>query len=300
MTAKKTPTALDFKLVERPLDMLLAALANKIEREWPRQPRIKGARELFLITTKISEVTYRSVRWICADKPRDPFRRVEYSISVPPLNRTILDSIFTVVFLLEDLMNRCDWYFKAGWRDEKLEYPRHLSEYGSLTEWQYWLTRFAAHCDAGIVELGISAREVAEPKLIDPWPNPGRMVRYGINGATLPPSRQYLQYLNDWFYRDLSTQSHLGALGLMKRGGFLLNYDPHDPQTEARLQKFKHNQIGVTLTLVLALASEIEAYFNFGLAERARYVWAILLDAIPLSKELYEKRYSTLLASSAA
>jgi hypothetical protein len=298
LTAEKR--TLDFKLVERPLDMLLTALGNKIEREWPKNlADIKGARELFLITIRVSEATYRSVRFICADKPPDPFRKPEYSISVPPLNRTILDSIFTVIFVFEDLQTRCDWYFKAGWRDEKLEFLRYQAEYGSLQDWQSWLASFGAHCDAGVRELGISAAEAAAPEVIESWPNPGRMVSYRVpQGASLPPTRQYLRYLNDWFYRDLSNQSHLGALGLMKRGGFLLHYDRHNPEIEAEVQKFKHAQIGVTLTLVLALASEVEAQLHFGLADRARYVWAILIDAIPLSKELYDKRYSELLAAA--
>lgn len=299
MPATAEKYRLDFRLVEGPLDTLLAALANKIEREWPiALSKVRGARELFLLTVRVSDTTYRTVRFICADKPPDPFRRVEYSTSVPPLNRTILDSIFTIVFILEDLRGRCDWYFKAGWRDEKLEFLRHRAEYGSQEAWKEWLAKFSAHCDTGVAELGISSTESSNPEGIERWPPPGQMVNYRIKkGEELPASRQYLKYLNDWFYRDLSTQSHLGGLGLMKRGGFLLNYDRHDRETEARLQRFKHNQVGAALTLVLALASEIEAELKFGLAERARYVWAVLLDAIPLSKDLYDKRYASLLSA---
>ncbi len=142
MTNQTSPRSLDFKLIERPLDTLIIALGNKIEREWPTQfSAVVGARELFLITVRVANATYRTVRWICADKPRDPLRRLEYSISVPPLNRTILDSIFMTVFVLEDIGVRCEWYYKAGLREEQLELQRYKDEYGSLPEWQEWLTK---------------------------------------------------------------------------------------------------------------------------------------------------------------
>ncbi len=112
----------------------------------------------------------------------------------------------------------------------------------------------------------------------------------------MPANREFLRYLNDWFYKDLSDQSHLGALGLMKRAGFLLHENQNNPMAQEFLQKFRHIQASQTICLILALVSEIEAYFRFGLAERASYLWVLLRDYSPVSKELYEKRYSDLLS----
>ena len=288
---------LDFKLVEQPLDMLVAATANKLEREWPRAlASIVSAREFFVINVRVTEITYRTIRWICADKPPDPFRRVEYGISVPPLNRTILESIFTTLFVLEDIPSRSKWFLKAAWREEKLELDRYVREYGGLEEWKVWLHRFSTHVEMGIRQIGISQNEVREPELIPRWPNPGSMVRYGIKkGQKVPPNRMFLHYLNDWFYRDLSSQSHLDGLGLMKRAGFLLSDYRRDEGTLTKLQQFKHDQVGTAITLVLALVSEIEAKFRFGLAERAKYLWKIIVDSMPVAQEIHEKRYSQLL-----
>ncbi|MGA8556987.1 MAG: hypothetical protein WB630_21455 [Candidatus Acidiferrales bacterium] len=51
---------------------------------------------------------------------------------------------------------------------------------------------------------------------------------------------------------------------------------------------------GQTITLMLALASELEAYFKFGLRERIQYLWGLTVPVIVLAKEVYDKRYAAL------
>ena len=171
--------------------------------------------------------------------------------------------------MLEDLPSRCEWFFKADWRETRLELKRHDAEYGHLTEWQEWLARLSAYSDVGIEIAGVLPADVAEPWQIPRWPNPGAMVNYEVKKKSpLPPTRAFLKYLNDWFYADLSQQSHLGGSGLMKRAGALINDYHKNPETEENLRRYKNSQVGQTVALVLALASEMEAYFNFGLRER--------------------------------
>ena|SRR5215469_5223592 len=108
------------------------------------------------------------------------------------------------MFVMEDLPARCQWYFKADWRESHLELDRHRAEYGSDPEWQEWLTKLTAYCDQGIKIVGLSSKEVAEPLTIPRWPNPGRMPRHGLGPKTpLPPTRAFMKYLNDWFYADM-------------------------------------------------------------------------------------------------
>jgi len=235
------------------------------------------------------------VRFVCADKPPEASRKLRYSASVPPLVRTIVDSVFTIIFLLEDLPGRCAWYYKAGWREAKLELDRLTGEYGHLSEWSAWLSQYSSWVDAGRETFQITADEAAYPSTIPPWPNPGKMPNYGIGRGPLPPTRQFLCYLNDWFYRDLSQQSHLSAHGLMKRGGFLLLPESQGNDTERRLAKFRSDQAFTTIILLLALTSEIEAGIRFGLDHRFKYVWGILVGYSEVAKELYERRYSSLL-----
>jgi len=105
--------------------------------------------------------TCRTIRWISADKPRDPKRKLEYALSVPPLNRTILDGVFTVIFLLEDLPTRCEWYHKSGWGESKLALDRYTHEYGNLPEWRLWLDELSNHINRGKTLFRITNTEAS-------------------------------------------------------------------------------------------------------------------------------------------
>jgi hypothetical protein len=67
------------------------------------------------------------------------------------------------------------------------------------------------------------------------------------------------------------------------------------PDVEEKLKRYRYAQIGQALTLVLALASEIEVHFEFGLKEQALYVWNLAAPVIFVADEVYRKRYRELL-----
>jgi hypothetical protein len=293
---EEQPPNLDASVITEPLDSMLAALGYKVEREWPASlSNIQGAKTLFLLTLRIAEVTYLSIRFLSADKPPDPNRKLEYCLSVPPLNRAILDNLFTIIFVLEDLPARCVWYHKAAWREQYLELERYKAEYGHLAGWQEWLSRLTALSDSGVTMFGLSAQEIAQPSTIVRWPNAGAMVTYSLSPtAPIPPSRAYMKYLNDWFYADLSQQAHLGGTGLMKRASPLIR-ERNDPERERALAKNKYTWMGQSFALMLAISSEMEAHFHFGLRERINYLWSVTGSAIPVAKEIHERRYAELL-----
>lgn len=66
-------------------------------------------------------------------------------------------------------------------------------------------------------------------------------------------------------------------------------------QRKPILDKFKSDYVMTTITLVLALASEIQIEFNYQLSERLKYIWSILNPFWGEAKELYDYRYATLL-----
>ena len=276
---------------------MLAALGYKLEREWPANlSNILGARELFLLTLRLAEVTYLSIRFLSADKPPDPNRKLEYCLSVPPLNRSILDNLFTIIFVLEDLPARVHWYHKAAWREQYIELQRYKAEYGSLPEWQEWLSRLTAHSTSGIAMFGLSPQEIAQPATIVRWPNAGAMVTYCLSPTTpIPPVRAFMKYLSDWFYAELSQQAHLGGTGLMKRASALIR-ERNDPERERALTKSKYTWMGLSFAMMLALSSEIEAHFHFGLRERLNYLWSVTGSVVVVAKEMHDKRYAELLA----
>lgn len=290
------PANIDASVITVPLDQMMTALGNKIEREWPkRYANILGAREFVLLNVGTTDVTSRSIRYLCAEKPQDPNRSLEYCLSAPPLNRTVLDNLFSMIFVLEDLPSRCLWYHKAAWREQRLELDRSRAEYGNLPNWQEWLNNLTSLCEFGVHLFQISPEDVVNPKSIPSWPNAGAMATYGASpSAPIAPNRAFMQYLNDWFYADLSQQSHLGGQGMMKRSSPLL-YERKSPERTATLNKNRYTWIGQAVTLTLALASEVEDYFHLGLRTQLTYLWGVTMPVIVVAQEMYEKRYAKLL-----
>lgn len=276
----------------------MIAAGNKLSHEWPEKyHNVVGARELFVIHLRIAHMSYRSVVYFGGDVPADPRRLPEFCVSLPLLNRSILDSLFTVLFLLEDLPNRCAWFLESDWRESRWEMNRYLAEYDDLPEWKRFFEDFSKACDLGLALTNLSPAQTANPAELRKWLNPGQMVSYRVSpNAPLPLVNAFVKCLHDFFYIDLSQQAHLGGWGIAKRGGFLIDEIRGLPATEGQITKYRHSQIGQAVALVLALASEIELHFNFGFRRDLLYVWNLATPVIVVVNEVYQKRYGQLLA----
>jgi len=122
------------------------------------------------------------------------------------------------------------------------------------------------------------------------------MVSHGVSpSAPLSPLQAFMKYLDDFFYTDLSQQAKLGGWGIVKRGAILVDEIRILPNMEDQIRKFRYGHMGHSVALVLALASEIDAHFNFGLRQDVLYVWGVAAPAIVVANEMYEKRYKSLL-----
>jgi hypothetical protein len=299
---------LDFGKIKNELGSLALATINKLEREWPNQySKVLGAREFFAITCRLAFNSFRAAIYIASDERNDDYTwKQSYVLVVPQITRSILDGIFNVIFMLEDLPSRCEFYHESGWKETKLEMEKHLKLYGGKLEWQKWFEGMQETLDSGLKIFGISATKAADPKLIKWWPTPGKMIMYGLSrmASPLPPTRVFMEYLNDWFYRNLSAQAHQSLHGTLKTGVFVLaerlDLEKQEILENKLMPIFRSQQLGIAVDLLLALLSEIEVFFRFGLAPRAQYLWVFLSEYMPESKELYDLRYAELLAKPAA
>jgi hypothetical protein len=148
---------LDFEVIREPIET--AATIINVERSLPQRIKnVVGAPPLLLLLTKVAEATLSTIRYFCAEKPEDPARRVSFASSAAPVVRGLLDEIYTVVFLGEDVPVRVQWYNKAGWREMREEYDRHLQRYkGKSSEWDAWLDEYRQKSDANQTIFGITA-----------------------------------------------------------------------------------------------------------------------------------------------
>lgn len=293
MTKDRVPPekVLSFRVIRDQLDETLEALKNLIDREWPAAlGRIPGSRALFLTTIKVAVNTYDSVRFLAADLPEERAPRLEHGLSIPPLTRSLLDQLFTVIFLCEDLAARTPWFYKAGWREAKEAYERYRAKYGDRREWVDWLKAFGGNLETLRQEWGVSPEEATSPKRIEYWPIPSRMLK---RQELAPETRTFLEYLEAWYYRTLSQEVHLSFPGLAHRGAALL-LKPGEERT-ALLTKKKSDAVLTTITIVLALASEMEYLLRFGLAKRLAYIWGVLVEYWEDAKDLHAARYERFL-----
>jgi hypothetical protein len=297
-TMGEQPKSLDYSVIGEPLNNLLKAVGNKLTREWPsKYADVAGGSALFVVHIRVARLTYLSALYLGGDKPPDPFRLPEFCSTLPLLNRSLLDSLLTIMFILEDVPQRVALFYEADWRELRLGLDRLNQEYSHLPEFQSFLNDLTEHCNAGVALLGLTPQQAAQPTKLRSWPNPGALPNHGISpNSPLPANRAFMKFLNDYFYIDLSQQAHLGAFGMAKRGAFVLDAIHSSTNIALLLKKYRYAQMGQTVALVLALASEIEAHFGFGLKEQAKYVWGVASPNIFVVEELYRKRYQNLLA----
>ncbi len=295
------PRNLDFTLIQPKLGELLVAMGNWIERSWPGQRRGRGsdhegARALFLSLVRVAENTWRSAAFLCADTPPNPARKPEYVLSVPPMARSVLEAVCTTIFVFGDLPKRVADFYRAGWREVAEERDRVRTRYGTDPDWQPYLDEVERMLSDKQRDWGVTDEDAADKTRIPRFPIPDRMVK---DRSLSIDRREQLQYLLDWHYRKLSQDMHLSWPGLARRAGFFL--PAVGPEDRERLLPRARADIFSTLAAFeLALISEIEIECRFGTAPKAQYVWAILGDFSPDTKELYERFYQNQLGKASA
>lgn len=302
-TSKDQTQTLNYKVIKDELETVIRFLSNKIERGWPEEYKtIDSAREFFLLTEKVAVNTFFTIVFICADDSKCGDRSKKFSLSIPPLSRTILESLMTVIFVLVDIRKHVRWFYNAGWLEFSEALVRYQRDYGDSPEWSEFISKLEGFVRVQPQVLKLTEDEIKHPKRnIGYWPNPGKMARYLKRHYPQAPSIAFLEYLNDWFYKTLSGQSHLNAPGLTERGGVLADNllkialgDNYENAREIKLDQFRKDQIWIAMTLMVSLLSEIEMHFHFGANEKLKYIWGVIIEYSSQAKEVYLKRYSSL------
>ncbi len=289
----------DFGLIRDQFDSLRVAMGNKLEREWPRSGKfnVGGGKALVLGLYKGAENALGASRMLMADTPPNPARKAEYALAASPLTRSILDVLCSIVFVFGDFAPRVLWYYKAGWREVVEETERLEAAYGSDPEWKENLAGRRELIEHGKTAFELTADEAAGLVAIKRWPIPERMLK------TLPDESDrhvYIRYLIDWFYRTLSQEAHHSWAGLARSYPLLVPGQLPDDQRKHHLELMRTRQVNMSLTLMMAIITELELEFRFGLNERAKYVWSILREWSEEAKDIYDRFYRPVLGSADA
>jgi len=289
---EKRENTLDFALICDPFDKLLKATENKVEREWPHALGGVGAHAVpFLFSLKTARWTYVATCYLLADKPADRHRHLEFAVAAPPLNRTVLDLVFNAVFIFDDYSERLCWYLESGLNEVNKKIAQFQNTYGGNPAWDPWLAQFG-QINAPFAETRDRVCSGIQPSKRR-FPHPEAILRQKFKSGD---SLKFLNYLNDWFYRDLSSASHGHWMGLGNRATQILRIEANDDIQLKHAQKYKSDCLVEQVALVLCLVSEIIAAAQFDNKPQADYIWGILAAYSLMTKELHEMRYQKLLS----
>jgi hypothetical protein len=243
----------------------------------------------------VGATTYRTVIWVIAENSESRGGEAEFVLSVPPLVRSLLDQVFTVCFISEDPQTRSLQYHKSGWREINERNTRERKRYGNDPKWERRLTEQHKLLQQLAVLANIASEESTDPKkFINYWPIPSQMIK----GCHAPVTREFMKFLEDWFYRELSQEAHLSQPGLISRAyPLIIDLPPERIDEHIALRRSMFAM--TTITLTVALLSEIQGILRFPeISERLKYLWGLLKELWVDPKDLYERRYQNLLAIS--
>ena len=292
---------LPWDLLKRPLTELLVASHNKLEREWPESswPAPGWGQIVLRGVVLATRNSWDTIVHLSKDDPGkwDAFHLDRFAAEGPTLARTVLDSLFLVCFLFEDAPKRMEWYLRAGYREFFEKNQRYQKRYRGDAAWVDWLHRHERWTAAAKAMFAAGDLAANDPiNRITPFPHPGGMLRK--DSPIGDDLRTFLGYVRDWFYRSMSQYAHLSLPGLFQRVIPLLEAKgDFSEQQDEILHKSRSNCVLTSSTIALAIVSELEGQFQFGLKQRIREVWGILAaDGFwGEATDLFEMRYDDLL-----
>ena len=294
----------DYKVIQETLEKLCEATANLMEREWPAKYRqVDSARVVFFQSLRIAINTYNTIFFIIADEKYYARRKI-YALSLPPLVRTLFEQLITFIFLIQDIPNYIPWLFRTGYTEHIIQL-KHVQKYhGTKPDWTDYIDSLKAQIAREESSGYLAQQEIQNPyNNIGRWPTPGRMLsKLRADKRGDPPTWDYIEYINDWLYRELSGQTHLNVSGLTMKGvHFSINDakmifgDNWEEERNKKLEEYRQKQVWLSIILMLAIVSEIEGHFHFGRNQKAREIWTILNEYSDFALDFWNTRYSALL-----
>ena len=162
------PDALDFKVVNQPLEEVTDILLSRLKIE-QRQPKnfyfiLNG-----LLATSFQ--TYKAIRKLVAKDPK-------YPLQGHMLDRSLIDAVFTLCAITERPDEYSRRYEIAGYKVMHEEYSRELERYKDDAKWNDYLLDKKKCLDGLADTMGLSKEERVNPdKNINYWPIPSQIIK---------------------------------------------------------------------------------------------------------------------------
>jgi hypothetical protein len=301
--------AFRFDTIAAPIDGLLFNVDRDLQRRIVTLHKtgeaIKARTvEMPLMFLRYARIAYNAVRYLTADTPPDPARKPVYAVIVPNVNRQLIDILSTLVFMLDDLVPRHNWYERSGYRGMREQYDLYSKTYGNYPTWQPHLKSLDAAIVKAAHDLNISTEDQRDPSQIRYWPTPNQM-----NKRIKTKSQNFLRYLITWLWGNTSEQAHFACNGMFTLApyiyGDLLDEKDREKVNERLIYQYHYEHFSRTVILLLAIATEIDNYFILNNKVQLSNTWMTFIKQTELpgveseAKELYDLRYRAFLETVA-
>jgi hypothetical protein len=295
---------LDYGVIKDKLLYLFEEIANKLEREWdPRYRHVDSASIMFLQMFRNAINHYNTIFYICADIPKDPDRKPVYSLSLPPLTRTLFEQLTMFLFLLVDIPNFVPYLFMTGYTELRIELEHCVKYHGTEKNWKPYIKHLKQRIAEHETKYKLTKRQIANPvKVIGRGPTPGGLLILLKNNRPSAPIIPFIEYLKSWLYRELSGQAHQNVLELAGKGSFFsidqaqfMYGRDWETTRKAELEQYRQKQIIVAVTIMLAMATEIDVHFRYQQREKVMFLWTVLIEYSDITKDFWDTRYKALL-----
>lgn len=125
--------SLDFKIVNQPLEEVVIQVISHLENESRKQ------NNFYLLLKGLLTTNFQTYKAICKLAGFPITKSTKYPVQAYILCRSIIDTLFTIVMLVEKPVEYSRKYELAGYRVDWEEYDRELKKYRNKSEWQPYL-----------------------------------------------------------------------------------------------------------------------------------------------------------------
>ncbi|HKM67326.1 MAG TPA: hypothetical protein VJX70_09190 [Candidatus Acidoferrum sp.] len=289
--------AFDVSLIQRRLDGLLINVDRDLQRRLG-SARITNNSNLFgqlTMATVMNRIAFNSYAALCfvTVDDEDYRRRKNFALIMPPVNRQLMDLLFTLVYIRDNFHARLLSYERASYRAWKEEYELYRGRFSGLPEWRSFFSFQKAFLPQIAKMLGITQAEKRNLNRIPRWKGPFKLSQEKTQ------SQPFLKWMVKWLYGETSAEAHLTGIGLFSISPFLLadlaEEEFRDVIMKRTVLQYHAKHFSRTVMLVLAIATELDAQFKLDNHTAIAYIWRILVEHAPDANDMYENRYKAML-----
>jgi hypothetical protein len=225
---------------------------------------VDGATRIVSVHTAVRFAinAYNAAIYLIRDEPPETARKATFTLVLPPINRQLLDLLFSLIYIFDDYMPRMRDFQRSGWREAKEHYDKHRERFHSDPEWKNFFRQTRRFLNGLAKEWQISSAEEKKPQLIRRWYTPSSLKDERTS------SRPFMRYLYKWVYEDISEQAHMSGSGLHISTTYLfgdmLSEDKKQLLEERHIKQYHFIHVSRILLTLLAILTEVNFHFGLG------------------------------------